>query len=108
MGGIVHVAVREKKSKHLRYEVQDVLLDIPHQSKVICEPTPLQLKCHFTKEDGYIINYKPFGVTLLVRGKEVISINNRQKMNFEIYRDKNPKPEETKPEETKPEETKPE
>jgi len=106
--GIIHIAVREKNSKHIRYEVQDVLLDVPHQSGVDCNPESNILRCHINKENGFFITYAPFGVTMLMRGKEVITVNNRQKMNFEIYRSKNPKPEETKPEETKPEETKPE
>lgn len=94
---VARVSIREVNPKYERFEVPDVLLT-----------SGLELSSadavKWTNEDGQGFsasfgNYelkvtaKPFTATLLMDGKPTVLANSRNLMQYELFRDKNPKPE---------------
>lgn len=105
---VTRVSVREHKetAKGERYEVQDVLEKdalTPLAAKTV---KFTQSKEHLSlsyvsegeeeekQEYETLVTLSPFSVTLKLNGESVLVVNGDQKMNFEILREKNPKPEE--------------
>lgn len=99
---VVRFSVREKNPKFERWEVPDVLENPALAPGVVTDfkatPTGAQVVFGSPSEVRTLeITHKPFTVELFVNNDLSMTLNPGGKMNFEIFREKNPQPAEGQP-----------
>ena len=99
-GGLVHLRVKEAQPLHPRWEVRDIV-----QSEVESLPPP-RVAIASTEQRSVLswqqpqgnasceveVQYSPLSVTLRVDGAATAVFNQRGLLNFEQYRERNPRP----------------
>jgi len=89
---VVRLSVREKNPKFERWEVPDVLqADALHKGAADLTITDNGARVVFGDRQLEIVS-KPFSVTLSINGLQAVSVNSEGLLNFEQYRDQNPRP----------------